>query len=71
MFRKIAIAAGAAAAIGVAAMPSAASAHWHHHHFWGGFYPGYDDGYGGDCYAIRKFVRTHFGLIKKRLVICN
>ena len=78
MFRKLILALGATALIGAAALsPTAASAHgWHHghgHNHWhgGGFYPAYYGGYGGGCFFVKKFVPTPFGIIKKRVLVCN
>ena len=78
MFRKLILALGATALIGAAALsPTAASAHgWHHghgHKHWhgGGFYPTYYGGYGGGCFFVKKFVPTPYGIIKKRVLVCN
>ena len=78
MFRKLILALGATALIGAAALsPTAASAHgWHHghgHKHWHGvgFYPTYYGGYGGGCFVVKKFVPTPFGIIKKRVLVCN
>ena len=75
MFRKLSLAAVAAASLGIAALaPTSASAHWHGgwggwhggwHHGWGWgaprFYAGgpYSYGYGG-CY-VRQLVPTPWG----------
>jgi hypothetical protein len=70
MFRKLALAAVAAASLGAAALtPSAASAHgwggWHgyHHHHHGGFYgPAFRVGFvgpGPGCYVTRRVMTPH------------
>ncbi len=83
MFRKLILALSAVAAIGAASLtPTAASAHgwhghWHGHghgHFWRGrfgygFYPVYAGG--GGCYVVRKLVSTPYGLIRKRVTVCD
>ncbi|HWM47872.1 MAG TPA: hypothetical protein VNR11_13280 [Xanthobacteraceae bacterium] len=78
MFRKLILAAAAVAALGAASLaPTAASAHGWHGHFHGhfhkhwGFYPTVYGGYGGDCYFVRKFVPTPYGLVKKRVMVCG
>ncbi len=69
MFRKLALAAVAAASLGAAVLaPSAASAHgwgWHghHHHHHGGFYgPAFRVGFvgpGPGCYVTRRVMTPH------------
>lgn len=79
MFRKLALAAVAAASLGAAALtPSAASAHgWkHHHHHFGhhhgyyghGFRVGYV-GVGPGCYVARR-VMTPYGLRWRTVNVC-
>jgi hypothetical protein len=80
MFRKLAIAFAATAALGAAALaPTSASAfphHYHHgwHHGWHGFGigfygPGYDDG--PDCYLVRRLVDTPVGPRWRRVTVCD
>ncbi len=82
MFRKLAIALAATAAIGVAALaPTSASAKpWHHHHGWhhgwhGGFgYFGYGPAYyvpGGGCYIVKRVVLTPWGKRVRRVEVCD
>lgn len=79
MFRKIALALGATAVIGAAALtPTTASAwHPHHHGHWhGGF--GWGVGivapatiYASDCYVVKKVVDTPFGPRVRRVTVCG
>lgn len=84
MFRKLVIALGATAALGLAALaPTTASAHpghgWHGHHghhghhwrggFGFGFYPAYVGG--SDCYVVRRLVRTPYGPRWRRVTVCD
>ena len=76
MFRKLALALGASAVIGAAALtPTTASAHWHGHGHWHG---GIGIGlvapaaiYASDCYVVKKVVATPFGLRVRRITVCN
>jgi hypothetical protein len=76
MFRKLALALGASAVIGAAALtPTTASAHWHGHGHWHG---GIGIGlvapatiYASDCYVVKKVVETPFGLRVRRITVCN
>lgn len=76
MFRKLALALGASAVIGAAALtPTTASAHWHGHHgHWHG--GGYGVGIGlvapatviaSECYVVKKVVDTPAGLRVRRI----
>ncbi|MGC1849607.1 MAG: hypothetical protein WA707_18865, partial [Pseudolabrys sp.] len=80
MFRKLALALGASAVIGAAALtPTTASAHWHGHHgHWHG--GGYGVGIGlvapatviaSECYVVKKVVDTPAGLRVRRITVCN
>ena len=79
MFRKIALALGATAVIGAAALtPTTASAwhHGHHGHWHGGF--GLGVGivapaavYASDCYVVKKIVYTSLGPVVRRVTVCN
>ena len=79
MFRKIALALGATAVIGAAALtPTTASAwhHGHHGHWHGGF--GLGVGivapaavYASDCYVVKKIVYTSIGPVVRRVTVCN
>jgi hypothetical protein len=86
MFRKLAIALGAAAVVAAAALsPTTASAgggwHGHHgHHGWhgGGFRVGFYApafapayAYGSDCYVVRRVVYTPYGKRIRRETVCN
>jgi len=78
MFRKLAIAFAATAALGVAALaPTSASAfpHHHWHHGWhGGFGVGfYGPGYvaGPDCYVVKRLVDTPVGPRWRRVTVCD
>ena len=77
MFRKLAIALGATAVLGAAALsPTTASAHWHGH--WG---HGYGFGIGlyaptyfasPDCYIVKKQVLLADGSVRwRRFTVCN
>ena len=81
MFRKIALALGATAVIGAAALtPTTASAwHPHHHGHWHSGY-GYALGVGivapaavlaTDCYVVKKVVNTPLGPQVRRVTICG
>jgi len=77
MFRKIALALGATAVIGAAALtPTTASAHPHHGHWHGG----YAWGIGivaptavlaSDCYVVKKVVDTPVGPRVRRITVCG
>ncbi|HEY0223433.1 MAG TPA: hypothetical protein VGC38_02880 [Pseudolabrys sp.] len=76
MFRKLAIALGAATAIAAAALtPTAASAHWHGGHWGHGFGIGfYGPTYvgGPDCYLVRRHVQFADGSWHwRRFTVCN
>ncbi|HEY7231556.1 MAG TPA: hypothetical protein VH558_14415 [Pseudolabrys sp.] len=77
MFRKIALALGATAVIGAAALtPTTASAwHPHHHGHWhGGFAVGIvapATVYASDCYVVKKVVNTPFGPRVRRVTVCG
>ncbi len=70
MFRKLILALGAVAAIGVVALsPTAASAkHWHHWHYW---YGGYHPYYASDCYIARQVYWDVFGKHVRHVRVCN
>ena len=82
MFRKIALALGATAVIGVAALTPTTASAWHHHHghghgHWRG---GYALGVGlvapaavlaADCYVVKKIVYTSIGPVVRRVTVCN
>ena len=76
MFRKLALALGASAVIGAAALtPTTASAHWHGHGHWHG---GIGIGlvapatiYASGCYVVKKVVETPFGMRVRRITVCN
>ena len=80
MFRKIALALGATAVIGAAALsPTTASAKWFHHGHhghghghWGGvgiYAPLYVAG--PECYVVKKIVYTSIGPVVRRVTVCN
>lgn len=81
MFRKIALALGATAVIGAAALTPTTASAWHHHHghhgHWrGGF--GLGVGivapaaiYASDCYVVKKIVYTSIGPVVRRVTVCN
>jgi hypothetical protein len=81
MFRKLAIAFAATAALGAAALaPTSASAFPHHgHHGWhGGWHGGIGIGlyapayYGGpDCYVVKRLVETPVGPRWRRVTVCD
>ena len=79
MFRKLAVAFAATAALGAAALaPTSASAFPHHHgwhHGWhGGFGIGfYGPGYvsGPDCYVVKRLVDTPVGPRWRRVTVCD
>jgi hypothetical protein len=79
MFRKIALALGATAVIGAAALTPTTASAWHHGHpgHWhGGF--GLGVGivapatiYASDCYVVKKVVNTPLGLQVRRVTVCG
>lgn len=82
MFRKLALALVATAALGAAALaPTAASAGWHGHHWGHGWGHGYGFGYGfspvivsggyadDGCYVQRR-VRTTHGIRWRTVNVC-
>jgi hypothetical protein len=82
MFRKLALALGATAVIGAAALtPTTASAwggHHGHHGHWHGH--GYGFGFGiyaptyvagPDCYIVKRVVDTPFGPRVRRVTVCD
>ena len=78
MFRKLTLAAVAAASLGMMALaPTAASAggfwpHHHHHHHWGhghGFRIGFAGGGYDGCYVTRR-VLTPFGFRWRTVNVC-
>ena len=81
MFRKIALALGATAVIGAAALtPTTASAWHHHHHGHGHWRGGYALGVGivapaavlaADCYVVKKVVNTPLGPQIRRITVCG
>ena len=74
MFRKLALALGASAVIGAAALtPTTASAHWHGHGHWHGGIGIVAPAaiYASDCYVVKKVVETPFGLRVRRITVCN
>ncbi|MBX6328496.1 MAG: hypothetical protein IRY89_07960 [Pseudolabrys sp.] len=81
MLRKVALAAGLAAAFGIVALaPTGASAfpwkYHHHHHFHGvgfgiGLYPAYDYIAEPDCYVVKRPVKTPFGWRLRRFTVCD
>jgi hypothetical protein len=80
MFRKIALALGATAVIGAAALtPTTASAwhhghHGHHGHWHGGLRVGIIAPaavYASDCYVVKKIVYTSLGPVVRRVTVCN
>ena len=78
MFRKIALALGATAVIGAAALTPTTASAWHHHHgHWRG---GYALGVGivapaavlaTDCYVVKKVVDTPLGPRVRRITVCG
>lgn len=82
MFRKVALALGATAIIGAAALTPTTASAWHHHHHghhghWrGGF--GLGVGivapaavYASDCYIVKKVVDTPLGPRVRRITVCD
>jgi len=79
MFRKIALALGATAVIGAAALTPTTASAWHPHHH------GHWHGHGGitvgliapaavlasDCYVVKKIVYTSLGPTVRRITVCN
>jgi len=79
MFRKIALALGATAVIGAAALTPTTASAWHPHHH------GHWHGHGGitvglvapaavlasDCYVVKKIVYTSLGPVVRRITVCN
>jgi hypothetical protein len=79
MFRKIALAIGATAVIGAAALTPTTASAWHHHHH-GHWYGGYALGVGiaapvavlaSDCYVVKKVVDTPLGPRVRRITVCG
>ena len=79
MFRKIALALGATAVIGAAALTPTTASAWHHHHH-GHWRGGYALGvgivapaaiYASDCYVVKKVVNTPLGLQVRRVTVCG
>ena len=82
MFRKIALALGATAVIGAAALTPTTASAWHHGHhghhgYWRG---GYALGVGivapaavlaADCYVVKKVVNTPLGPQIRRITVCG
>jgi hypothetical protein len=76
MFRKLALALGAIAVIGVAALtPTAASAkHWkHHHHWFGGRIVIAPSIYAAasDCYLVKRVYWKHFVKHVRYVEVCD
>ena len=80
MFRKIALALGATAVIGAAALTPTSASAWHHHHGHGHWRGGYALGVGivapaavlaADCYVVKKVVDTPFGPRVRRITVCG
>jgi len=79
MFRKIALALGATAVIGAAALTPTIASAWHHHHH-GHWHGGFGLGvgivapatiYASDCYVVKKVVNTPLGLQVRRVTVCG
>jgi hypothetical protein len=80
MIRKLVIALGATAVLGVAALaPTAASAGGWHKHYWHGHH-GWHRGIGfygptfiaaPDCYVVKRVIRTPYGPRLRRVTVCN
>ena len=79
MFRKIALALGATAVIGAAALTPTTASAWHHHHH-GHWHGGFGLGvgivapaaiYASDCYVVKKIVYTSLGPVVRRVTVCN
>lgn len=81
MFRKIALALGATAVIGAAALTPTTASAWHHHHGYHGHWRGgFGLGvgivapaaiYASDCYVVKKIVYTSIGPVVRRVTVCN
>jgi hypothetical protein len=81
MFRKIALALGATAIIGAAALTPTTASAWHpHHHHHGHWHGGFGIGVGlvapaavlaADCYTVKKIVYTSLGPVVRRVTVCN
>ena len=81
MFRKIALALGATAVIGAAALTPTTASAWHHHHGHHGHWRGglsLGVGivapaaiYASDCYVVKKIVYTSIGPVVRRVTVCN
>ena len=76
MIRKLALALGATAVLGAAALsPTTASAWSHGHHHWHGGYgiglyaPTYIAA--PDCYVVKKVVMTYNGPRVRRVTVCD
>ena len=79
MLRKIALALGATAVIGAAALTPTTASAWHHHHH-GHWHGGFAYGvgivapaavYASDCYVVKKIVYTSIGPVVRRVTVCN
>ena len=80
MFRKIALALGATAVIGAAALTPTTASAWHHHHGHGHWHGGLGLRVGivapaavlaADCYVVKKIVYTSIGPVVRRVTVCN
>jgi len=78
MFRKIALALGATAVIGTAALTPTTASAWHHHHHHGHWRGGIAVGLvapaaviAADCYTVKKVVYTSLGPTVRRITVCN
>jgi hypothetical protein len=84
IFRKFAIALGAATVVAAAALsPTAASAGggWHGHHGYHGYHGWHRGGVrigfyapayaAADCYVVRRVVYTPYGKTYRRVTVCN
>ena len=80
MFRKIALALGATAVIGAAALTPTTASAWHHHGHHGHWHGGFGLGvgivapaaiYASDCYVVKKVVNTPLGLQVRRVTVCG
>jgi hypothetical protein len=82
MFRKIALALGATAVIGAAALTPTTASAWHHGHhgYHGHWRGGFGLGvgivapatiYASDCYVVKKLVDTPFGPRVRRITVCG
>ena len=79
MFRKIALALGATAVLGAAALTPTTASAWHHHHhgYWHGGY-GLSVGIvapaavlASECYVVKKVVDTPLGPRVRRITVCG